>query len=393
MGDGGGTTRGDDGDERVRQALALLDEELRRRAQRHPHGYLAAGNEGLELTLRLTLARDPARLGAAALELSADLTRGLDGLLGHRAVLRPGRVFCLRCGTAECDHAVLPSPRDTFIGYGPTGLPRFQDFGQWLLASRDPRLDALFSNAGPTVAVIAAPAELHQSLLPAYRDNVAGFELHGQVTAGWFRLPDATGLLHSLAVTFQLVSSRAPRARRRYGLGVLALAPGGETLERLSDRVGELPWSASARWAQGVVATFTPPPKADEMPAGRIEGVLAAVARRLEKGTRARERRTNHAEERHQGGDRPTRMAYTDLARARDEALLFDVRKKTFVVLGERGRAHVFSPAGKLVTSLRYPPGTLEKRRERGLWRPAAADEIRVLRERVEGSQAVDGRS
>lgn len=380
---------GDQDDDRLREALLLLSEELRRRVERHPHGYLAGGHEVLELPLRLALARDSARLTAAATELSGELTRGLDGLLGHRAVLRPGRVFCLRCGTAECDHAELPSPRATFTGYGPSGLPRFQDFGQWLLAGRDPRLDALFAPSGPTVAVIATPAELHQDLLPAYRDNAAGFVLHGQVTAGWFRLPDAAGVLQSLAVTFQIISSRAPRGRRRYGLGVLALAPGGESLERLADRVGELPWSSSARWAQSVVATFSPAGKTGEVPASRIEGVLGAIARRLEKGHRARDRRTHHAEERHQTGDRPTRMAYADLARARDEALFFDVRKKTFVVLGERGRAHVFSPQGKLVTSVRYPAGTTEKRRERGLWRLAAADEIRTLRERVEGSQAV----
>jgi|CXWL01.1.fsa_nt_gi hypothetical protein len=392
MGDGGGTGRGDDDGQRVRDALALLAEELRRRVERHPHGYLAAGSESLDLPLHLSLARDPARLAAAARELSDDLTRGLDGLLGHHAVLRPGHVFCLRCGTADCEHAALAAPRETFTGYGPTGLPRFQDFGQWLLASRDPRLDALYAAAGPTVAVIATPAELLQDLLPAYRDNATGFQLHGQVTAGWFRLPDAQGLLHPLAVTFQVVSSRPSRGRRRYGLGVLALAPGGETLERLADRAGELPWSASARWAQSVVAGFAPAGGSHEVPESRIEGLLAAVARRLEKGTRARDRRTHHAEERHQGGDRPTRMAITDLARARDESLLFDVRKKTFVVLGERGRAHVFSPAGKLVTSVRYPAGTTEKRRERGLWRPAAADEIRALREKVEGTQSAEGR-
>lgn len=387
---GEGTLRGES--DAIRDALALLAEELRRRVDRHPHGYLAGGNEVLDLPVRLALTRDPARLATAAKELSEELTRGLDGLLGHRAVLRPGRVFCLRCGSADCEHSELPSPRETFTGYGPTGLPRFLDFGQWLLASRDPRLDALFSTNGPTVAVIATPSELHQDVLPAYRDNAAGFQLHGQVTAGWFRLPDPSGVLQSLAVTFQLVSSRAPRGRRRYGLGVLARAPGDETLERLADRAGELPWSSSARWAQGVVATFVPPAKADAVPASRLEGVLTAVARRLEKGTRARDRRTHHAEERHQGGDRPTRMAYADLARAKSEALLFDVRKKTYVVLGERGRAHVFSATGKLVTSLRYPPGTLEKRRERGLWRPAASDEIRTLRERVEGSQAAEGR-
>ena len=39
--------------------------------------------------------------------------------------------------------------------------------------------------------------------------------------------------------------------------------------------------------------------------------------------------------------------------------------------------------AGKLVTSVRYSPAVIEKRRQNGLWRQAGAEEVRVLRERV----------
>jgi len=57
-------------------------------------------------------------------------------------------------------------------------------------------------------------------------------------------------------------------------------------------------------------------------------------------------------------------------------------------VVGDRGRAHVFNLAGKLVTSVRYNPESIEKRRKNGLWRPAANEEVRTVRERVEGGAA-----
>jgi hypothetical protein len=115
----------------------------------------------------------------------------------------------------------------------------------------------------------------------------------------------------------------------------------------------------------------------------RLEGLVQGLARRLDKGWRGRERRTHHAEQRHGEGDRPTRMALADLARAQTEDLLFDSRNQTLVVLGERGRAHVFSLGGKIVTSVRYNPAAIARRREKGIWRRATADEVETVRNRL----------
>jgi hypothetical protein len=142
------------------------------------------------------------------------------------------------------------------------------------------------------------------------------------------------------------------------------------------------------RWAQTVLGGIEQqlaraprtPEKAIEP---RIEGLLNALARRLEKGSRGKERRTQHAQQRHREGDRPTRMALADLARATPENLLVDTRRETLVVVGDRGRAHVFNQAGKLVTSVRYNPAIIEKRRQNGHWRVAGAEEVQALRERL----------
>lgn len=475
-------------DSRVARALGLLAEAAQGRLRHHPQGHLVAGvREALDLALPLPLSGDAAELGAAAAEVEEALARAVEGLIHHRAAFRPGCVYCLRCGSAECEHAPVPSPRSTFAGYGPSGIPRFVDFPQWLVERRDPRAEELYRQgaSGRTVAVTVPGSELTSEVLSIYEDRAADYRLHGQVTAGWYRATDEQGHEVPLAVTFQVVSSRPPGNRRRLGLNVLVRGPGGESAEHLYDRMGEIPWSSEARWAQSVLASVeqgldravrkkrrgkkqakkpggpapaapapaeppaeaaakverpgaeaepeatgavakpeqpegeappapetaaapgtaaaTPTPAAGPKPAAedlarqadkelahveaRIDGLLNGLARRLEKGVRSRERRTRHAEERHDQGDRPTRMALADLAQAKDENVFLDTRHRTFVVLGERGRAHVFNRQGKLVTSIRYSSEAIERRQGQGRWQPLPKDEVAALRVMVEGEQ------
>lgn len=420
-------TKGDGTDERVRRALALLAEAAQERLRRHPQGHLAAGGrEGLEVTLAVPLSSDAAEIDRAAREVADGLAGGIDGLVHHRASFRPGRVYCLRCGSSDCEHAPLPSERATFAGYGPSGVPRFLDLPQWLMERGDARAATLYGEDGPrrldrVVAVAASGEELTSGLLDVYRDQAADYRLHGQVSAGWFRATDTRGHGTPIAATFQVVSSRPPGNRRRLGLNVLVQGPGGEPAEHLYDRLGEIPWTTEVRWAQTVLTsierTLSRPggqAKGAKGPAqgkdkgkgkkgrkgkggaeaamahaeARIVGLLDGLARRLEKGRRAKERRTRHAEERHGQGDRPTRMALTDLAQAKDEDVLLDTQKRTFVVLGDRGRAHVFNRQGKIVTSVRYSTDAIEKRRAGGRWKPLPKDEVAALRVMVGGAQS-----
>lgn len=79
-----------------------------------------------------------------------------------------------------------------------------------------------------------------------------------------------------------------------------------------------------------------------------------------------------------------------DLASVKDGDVLFDRRRETLIVLGERGRAHVFNSSGKLVTSIRYSPESIERRRQRGQWRPASGDEIEILKKQAQQSAQSD---
>jgi hypothetical protein len=377
--------------ERLRLALQLLAEEVRERIDRHPQGHLLAGRgDALELRLAVPSAARVGSLERLTLQASDALQEALQALLEHRAVLQPGRVVCLRCGGAGCEHAAPAGPRQVFAGYGPTGLPRFVDFGAWLLARKDPRVDLLYRQPPPLVAAVATGEELAADLLPPFRGN-GSFRLHGQVAAGWFTGPGAGGAPEPLAITLQVVSSRGARSGRRYGVNVLGVGPGGEPLANLWDKIGEIPWSDAVRWAQAALDGLGRARRATEEDlAARLDGILHGLARRVEKGRRARERKTRHARERHADRERPTRMALADLARATRDDILVDTRSAGLVVLGERGRAHVFNPDGKLVTSIRYSPPAIARRRSNGLWRPAEAGEIELLRARVEEASAAE---
>lgn len=384
--------------DRVQKALQLLVEEAQLRVRRHSSGHLlSARGDVVDLEIRLPTNLRDASLESLTAETTAALDRAVDALLTHRAAFRPGAVYCLRCNAADCEHAVPTAPRQVFAGYGKTGLPRFQDFAQVLLERSDPRVDRLYGNRPALLAHTFLGKDLTGELLDAYRGSDAGYRLHGQVAAGWYAVPSPTGRPEMLALTFQVVSTRPDsRAPRRFGVNVLGLGPDGEPLEHLFDRLGELPWTPAVRQAQEEVeAVEREAAKSQSQGHGkgrgkgarrterRLTAVLNGLAKRLEKDRRARERKTKHGRERHAQSDRPTDMALADLARAGADDVLVDRRQETLVVLGDKGRAHVFNPAGKLVTSVRYNPESIERRRQRDQWRPASAEEISTLRDNV----------
>jgi hypothetical protein len=122
----------------------------------------------------------------------------------------------------------------------------------------------------------------------------------------------------------------------------------------------------------------------------RLEGLLKGLAHRLERQQRASGQRTEHAEERRRSGMRPTASALSDLDKAVLESLHYDRLRETLVVLGPKGRAHIFNLGGKLVTSLNLPPDAVAGRLKRGRWRPGTSQELESLkaaaRERREAS-------
>ena len=381
----------------VSLAVQLLAKELRRRIQRHPSAHLLNGRDSVEIRLRLpTLDR-----GDWAAEARQATSQSLDDALGrlvlHRSVFHQGHVYCLRCASSRCEHTTPEHATEVFAGYGPSGVPRFQDLGQCLLERHDSRVHQLYQSPPGLVAHVTAGVDLTQQLLPAFKDADSGYHIHGQVTVGWYMFPTDNGYPSPVALTFQVVSTRPQKGQRRFGLNLIGVGPGDEPLENLFDRIGEIPWLDATRWAQEILrdverSTVRHTSTANEQPEKRLQGLLTGLARRLEHQRRARDRKTRHGRRRQRDRSRPTDMALADLEQARNESILFDTRKKTLVVVGQRGRAHVFNHAGRLVTSIRYSPTSIERRRKRGLWKPATEDQIGALKKQIaliqEGEEA-----
>jgi hypothetical protein len=275
-----------------------------------------------------------------------------------------------------------------FAGWGPSGVPRWLDLGQLLLERQHPRVAELYGERAPLVALAMGPDELHADLLPAYREGLGALRLHGQVVAGWFRPRSGSGEAGRVAIGFQVLSAGGDR-RRRFALHPVGATADAALLETLHDERGRLPWSDARRWAEATLAAIAagsrspsrPQPAAVE---GRIAGLLHHLAERLERPQRAGSRRTAHAQTRHHEGRRPTHAAVADLRAAPRERVLFDARHQTFVVLGPHGRTHVFAPEGKLVTSVRYPAATIDRRQKLGHWQGTTPDQAAALLARVE---------
>jgi len=379
-----------------RQAGAALQRLARELLARKPGGHLVEPElRELLLELSLPLGRSDSDLRELGGSLVARIDRLLDDAVEQAAVFRPGRAYCHRCRSAVCEHGVPPSCRHVFTGYTATGLPRWEDFAQHCLARKHPEVDRLYDDPPAFVTLVEPGAELHDTMLDAFRNGA--YELLGQVVAGYFplrvRAEEGRGVL---ALTVQAAMSRPERGPARVGLNLLGRAPGGAELDRLWDRLDELPWRKALRWAQGATRTLRPPrPDGRDAPRGaegsrsgfeqRIEGILAGLARRLERDQRARGRRTRHAERRHASGERPTPMAIADARAVTAETLKVDERSGTLVVLGDRGRTHFFAPEGRLVSSVRYSKDAVLRKLESGAWRQADAEELAGFVRRVAG--------
>jgi hypothetical protein len=112
--------------------------------------------------------------------------------------------------------------------------------------------------------------------------------------------------------------------------------------------------------------------------------LLGRLRSDLERVFRSDPRRTVHARERHLGGERPTAHALRDALDVGPDRFLRDSERDTLVVLGPRGRTHVFSARdGRHVTSLVLGPGELDRKFGRARWRPATRPEVDAFRARL----------
>ena len=391
-GNSSGGSRGGKGKPgRLERALDLVTEEARERLQRHPwRSFVDSLQDQILLEVRVELAR-VLRGGAASSEakeqLSEALDQGIESALLHHAVVKPGRVLCHRCPEPECEHSQPPEQRSVMVSYGPTGAPRYLDFGQFLLERRHPDVNRLYEERGLVVLELAED-DLYGDMLAEFASDQ--LRVVGQVCAGWLGWRSRSSEREHLALTCQFVRVGGTQTPR-FALNVLGRAPAGATLEEvLQTRECRDYWQAIA-WARRALGDVERGGRGARGAQGtqqRIDGIRGGLARRLERHERATRRRTRHAEDRRRDL-RPTAQSFADLSAVADSDVLWDTRRRTLVVPGSKGRVHIFNDQGKLVTSIRVAPQGVESRVRRGIWKPAQSGTVARLRAAV--AKTVEG--
>jgi hypothetical protein len=334
--------------------------------------------------IHIDLAYDPGSPEGFARALLEQLERATREESSRADAFRPGRVYCYRCESSGCDHAAPTDSRAVFTGYGPTGLPIWTDFGQYLLEQRHPRVGEIFAEHPPTVGVVVFGRELKGRQLHPFGRASKSYDPLAQLAAGYFGHGSVSGKrLDRVAISVQIVEARRTGGGARLAINVVGAPPGSGSMDDyLAEHAPEFHDALSAarrrlRQIESNLGRRTGHERSEVLK--RVPGVLIDLRRALERLDRQRTRRTRHVEQR-RADHRPVHAATRDAARAGQEAVFYDQRRQTLIVLGPRGRAHAFTTDGRHVTSLVLDGESLARRIARGRFRPATPQEIESLR-------------
>ncbi len=392
-----GRTREQGAREKDRDAARHLEEAILaavRERCRQEHVRLENGS-AIELTLHAVVRGGlPGRLETAA-PLAEQIDHAVREASAREGAFRSGRVYCYRCDSTECAHSAPPEAGRVFGGYSPTGMPLWAELVQLLVELRHPGAEYLYD---PTLRHLAAayvgPAALKERQLGIFGGESKTYDILGQVVCGflWFPRRDAGALAREkTALTLQAAVIRDRRHRFKVVLNVLGRLSGGQEAVEYLEGPLHMRVVDTISQCRRMLARVRPgvphrghrgtPPRKD--PVADAEGILRRTARALERLGRQSSRRTLHAETRG-FQKRPTAKALEDAAGALDEQLFWDEWTSTVVVLGARGRAHVFSPEGRHITSLALRKEEVQGRRRKRRWRPLEGERRRLFREALE---------
>ncbi|MBK8097608.1 MAG: hypothetical protein IPK26_10895 [Planctomycetes bacterium] len=322
----------------------------------------------LDLNLRVPLDAnlDARRAASTAVE---QILQRVREVREHEKALIPGAVFSYFAGTADAEGCRPAEPRQVFDGYSSTGKPVFSDFVTLAIERKDPGIDQLLAGDDIVLTRVTMGRVLRTQQLAEFGNNSPVFKILGQVDAGLFRVLGAEG---KCAFSFQLLRGTTlegkPRLRLHPVGAVDVMDLADPSLLNLLSRCQRHLDTEALRLA-GLLQNG----EVDEEEFARP--LLVELAQRLASRARHAGRRTQHANERADEGQRPTPRAYPDAGEAHDDAIWWDTEKSTIVVLGPKGRVHVFTPQARHVTSVMMQGSAVQNRRQQGRWRQAEPDE------------------
>lgn len=341
----------------------------------------------LELKLRIGFSGRAEGHAARAAEVLQILDQHLDDAILARAAFRPGSVWSFFDRSADLPGCRPSDPREVFCGYTETGVCQWQPMLAWAIERDLDGLDALTAERGRCLVVSVGREELVGQRLPSFSENESAYDLRGQLVIGYYELGRGGG---KFAVTLQIVRSTTRSGVVRLGLNTIGLLPDGRPARALIGEQGaDYSFLDILHRADRRLATVNqelkrlPERRRAAMAADEAEALLADMGQGLSRHVRRHGWRTEHARERAESRERPTGMARGDVRTARRDRVLRDVREETLVVLGGRGRVHVFGWEGRHVTSLHIDRRSLDARLAQKRWVPLEKAEAAAALARV----------
>ncbi len=306
-------------------------------------------------------------------ELLKKLESHIDDAIATHAAFRPGVVYSFFSEEANPAEGCPQSPRDVFAGYSETGVPRFLSMLEYGVEKKHAAVDQLTSESGTIVTIKSGRDELLSKRLPDFERRNRNYDIRGQIVLGYFTQKVAERE-ERFAVTIQIVRSSTRSRVVRLGLNAIGLLPDGRPVLRLIIEEPEHPLAELIRHADRSLARINQELK--KLPSGKrlphaamcADELLAEMALGQGRHSRRESWRTRHASERARTRTRPTGCARSDLGRARPQQVLLDKQEKTFIILGPKGRIHVFNEGGRHVTSLQLEKRAIDQRQARKRW-------------------------
>ena len=341
----------------------------------------------IELRIPLDAKRDGAQAASQVIE---KILRRVKEVRDNDRALVPGAVYSYYTESAESEACRPTEVRHVFDGYGSTGRPNFTDFVTMAIERKDDGIDDLLAGEDLVITHVTTGRVLRTAQLAEFGKQSPVYRVLGQVDAGLFPLVNSS---KKAAFSFQVLRGSTLEGKPRLRVNPVGAADvldlADPSVANLLSRFQRKLDTESLRLS-GLLANDS---EVDEEEF--ILPLLQELAKQLAGRARRKNRRTKHADQRSEEG-RPTAKAFEDAQAADDERLFWDDRENTVVVLGPRGRVHVFSASAKHVTSLVMQGAAISKRKQQGQWRSAEPEERgefrMALKRRIgQGDTAVDG--
>jgi hypothetical protein len=286
-----------------------------------------------------------------------------------------GSVYCLQCSNGLCEHAKPPSSDSVFERYTPNGKPVFRPMLEILLEQSPTLGEQLYRGPRKLVDYLRIHPQQQAPLVKDLRDG-ARVRVHAVLHLGFLQ----SRRIHEdkrCAVSILLLKEKG--LYRLHQVGVEA-----ELFERLAELPDEDHIKAlneSLRFARRKLKRLRRKKRAgvadQKTSPVTVLKQLGTAMRRVSTKHRGR---TEHAKIRHAQGDRPTGDALKDAQSVGAMSLLVDERRQTWVVIGKKGRAHLFATTGKHVTSIRLETGEVERKKGSGRWRSVDQNALHQFR-------------